>query len=197
MDTMASFLAECGYPLEWFAQSVDEKFKCGICSRVMRDPTATRCGHIYCSRCIAAWVNYYGVCPEKCREVQLQSLRPSQLVAKLISGLQVNCKNKTAGCRARPILAEKEQHEHACPYRPSLNKLFSSIKLSLSQQDLVGEPSKGNHKRTNSSGVLPSSTSRIRSVAKRSPSSAAAFCRKPSLQAMPVAMVSKESARCL
>ncbi len=191
---MASLMADyCGYPLEWFAQPVDEIFKCGICCHVMKDPTATKCGHIYCARCISSWVSYYHSCPERCREVEVGSLRPSQHLAKLISGLVVQCQNKTAGCRARPILAEKHQHEHACSFRPARNlKLFSSVGLSLSQQDLFGGSSKGDHKRTNSSGILQTGSSRIRSLAKRSPSSAAAFCRysSPKHRAMPVAMVS-------
>ena len=189
---MASLMADCGYPQEWFAQPVDESFKCGICCHVMKDPTVTRCGHVYCARCISSWVSYYGGCPERCRDLDIGSLRPSPQMAKFISGLVVQCKNKTAGCQARPILSEKLQHEHACPFRPSLNtRLFSSRKISLSQQDLFGDPSKGNHKRTNSSGILQTSTSKIRSLAKRSPSSAAALCRSSPCKhrAMPVAMV--------
>ena len=191
---MATLLADCGYPLEWFAQPVDDNFKCGICCHVMRDPTATKCGHVYCAKCISSWVSYYGVCPERCRDLEISSLKPSPQLAKLISGLAVQCKNKTAGCRTRPSLDQKHFHEQSCPFGGTAKfnlKLFSSASFSLSQQDLFGSSSKGCHKRTNSSGILQTSTSRIRSLAKRSPSSAAAFCRPtPSHhRAMPVAMV--------
>lgn len=183
-------MADCGYPLEWFAQPVSESFKCSICCHVMKDPTVTKCGHVYCASCISSWVSYYGECPERCRQLSKNSLKPSPQVAKFISGLVVQCKNKSAGCQAQPILAEKLQHEHSCSFRPDL-KLFSRLRVSLSQHDLFSDSSKGNHKRTSSSGVLETGISKIRLLAKRSPSSAAAFCRNsPNNPLMPVAMVS-------
>lgn len=186
-------MSMAGYPVEWFAQTVDESYKCGICCQVLRDPTTTKCGHIYCSRCISSWVSYHGVCPERCRELEVDSLKPMR-VGNLISGLAVHCKNKSIGCRVQVSLAEKHLHEDSCAYsRPTgLRRLLS--KFSLSQQDL--SKYNVNHKRTNSSGV--GSSSRINPIAKtckRSPSSAAALCR-PST-AMPVVMVSSELAAIL
>lgn len=184
---------ECGYPLEWFAQSVDESYKCGICCQVLRDPTTTKCGHVYCSQCISSWVNYYSVCPERCGELEVDSLRRIEHMDHLISGLAVHCKNKSIGCGAQVSLAEKHLHEESCAYSRAtgLRRLLS--KFSLSQQDLTDDRKyKVNHKRTKSSGG--GSSSRINQTCKRSPSSAAAFCRPstavPPSHAMPVVMVS-------
>lgn len=189
---MATKGTGCGYPLEWFAGPVDDSFKCGICCQVLRDPTATKCGHVYCARCISSWVSYYGVCPERCREMEVDSLKRTLHLDKLISGLAVCCKNKS--CRMQPNLAEKHMHEQSCPHRSTLKKL---LKFS-SQLDLRAEDSKFrvHHKRSRSSGGS-ASTTRINAIARRSPS-AAALCRPSALDlsrapgpcAMPVAMVS-------
>lgn len=185
-------MANCGYPLEWFAQPVDESLKCGICCQIMRCPTATKCGHIYCAQCISSWVGYYGVCPERCREVEMGSLKRRKHMDQLISGLAVYCKNKTAGCPVQVSLAEKQHHEQqVCRYRSSASSGLRKLlpKFSLSQQNLFTERKhKAHHKRTSSSGF--SSRDLLHAVSKikiqRSPS-AAAFCNPAP---MPVAMVS-------
>ena len=187
---------EGGYPLEWFAGVVQERFKCGICHQVLREAVATSCGHIYCSGCLSWWIRHYGVCPLRCRELETDSLKRVVQMDRLISGLAVHCKNRAAGCGVVVCLAEKHLHEttncaHAGAHTSGLRRLLS--KLSLSQQDLSeGSKYKVRHKRTKSSG------SPINALARRSPSSAAALCRPstavPSLsvsRAMPVAMVSR------
>lgn len=196
---------ECGYPLEWFAEPVPKKYRCGICSQVLRYPAATPCGHIYCSRCLSTWVSCYGVCPERCRELEVHLLERVVHIDHLISGLAVRCKNRPAGCRVTVTLAEKSIHEASCAYARPSNFRRLLTKASLSQQDIAGEDrklkdAKIRHKRTKSS------TSRINAVAtakqkacRRSPSSAAALCRPStavplsslaSSCAMPIAMVS-------
>lgn len=178
-----------GYPVQWFVGDIDESLKCGICSHVLRDPTVTKCGHIYCGKCVVSWAGYYGVCPERCMEVDLDSLQCLTHMDLFISGLLVHCINRPAGCRLQIKLAEKCQHDQVCPYRSTrhhegLRKLLPS----LSHQDLQGLTHKGHHhKRTKSSGS--SSAAAIHPVSrptvKRTPSSVSAFFP------MPVAMVSE------
>lgn len=190
-----------GYPLEWFVEPVDESFKCGICKQVIRDRTVTPCGHVYCFQCISSWAGLYGVCPERCGEVELHSLScpgPLDTISQFISGLSVHCQNRPAGCRIQIRLAEKCKHEQICPHRrprdPTvLGKLLP--KFSLSQQDLTRVNSSCSlsqdrnfkilHKRSESASAL-----RIHTA----PSSTASVCRPA---AMPVAMVSNQHLFCM
>lgn len=188
-----------GYPLEWFAKPVADRFKCGICKQVIRDPAVTPCGHIYCAQCISSWAKHYGVCPERCREVETNSLScPLNEMGKFISGLAVYCKNRPAGCRVQIKLAEKNQHEQVCSYsrpkRVGLGKLLP--KFSLSQQDLrLASPllqDRGfKQQRTESTSGL-----QIHTLPRRSPStasSAVSSVHRPAGHcAMPVAMVSNQ-----
>lgn len=187
-----------GYPVQWFVGDIDESLKCGICSNVLKDPTVTKCGHIYCGRCIVSWAGYYGVCPERCMQVDLDSLQCLTHMDLFISGLLVHCKNRAAGCRLQIKLAEKYQHEQACPHRATgstaagrqgLRKLLPS----LSQQDLQGLKHKGHHKRTKSSGSSSAAAIHLVPTVKRTPSSISAFFRPSASRsrAMPVAMVSE------
>jgi hypothetical protein len=181
--------------MEWFVEPVRENLKCGICKEVIREPRETPCGHIYCAQCISSWAGYYGICPERCREVSQLSLRsPINDVGKFISGLAVNCKFWPAGCRAQIKLAEKYQHEQICAYRPKsptgLRKFRA--KFSLSQQDLTGvnrSSSESNFKIHRQHSALGY---RVHSLPRRSPSvSAIAVCRQGAVS-MPVAMVSNQ-----
>lgn len=196
-----------GYPLEWFTGPIDEGFKCGICSLVLRDPTITKCGHVYCARCISSWAGYYGVCPECCRQVELDSLSCPLELSTIVSGLAVRCKNRPAGCKAQIRLAEKHLHEQICSYRirrtrSGLGKLLPNF--SLSQQDLSSvfkdRNCKIQHKRSKSSSG-PGSLLRVSSntVPRRSPSSVSAVFRPGAVSArceMPVAMVSEYGSSC-
>ena len=187
-------MADSGFPLEWFAEPVEDHLKCGICSKVLRDPTVTKCGHIYCEQCLYHWVDYYGVCPERCREVELDSLKRSLHVQKLISGLLTGCKNKIAGCPVQVPLAEKHQHERTCPYqsgagfknkkskRNFLHKRQVSAPAAIEENDYVVH-----HKKTKKSIFF--SNTRLSAIA-RSPSSAAILCRTEDARPMPIAMVS-------
>lgn len=187
--------AQHGYPLDWFAEAVDDSYKCGICSQVLKNPTTTKCGHMYCFHCLSSWVSRYGVCPERCRELELDTLKPTLRIHHLISGLAVHCKNKSAGCRVQVSLADKLLHEESCPYSRAggLRKLLLS-KFSLSQLDLSEERKfQVSHKRAKSSEGGSNTRINYNTVAKpktpkRSPSSAAALCRS---SPMPMSMVSK------
>lgn len=184
-----------GYPLEWFADVIAERFKCGICSQVLRDPTITKCGHIYCARCISSWAGYYGVCPERCGTVELDSLICPLELSIIISGLSVRCKNRPEGCKAQIKLAEKPLHEQICPFRIRRTRSALGLgrllpKLSLSQQDLSSviedRPCNIQHKRSKSSSLL-----RV-AIPRRTPSSVSAALFRPAARCeMPVAMVSE------
>lgn len=128
-------MTELGYPLEWFVESIDAYLTCGICCNVLRDPLATECGHVYCTICIQSWIEIYGVCPERCGEVDVESLRRVDYLDKKISCLHTLCKYYKAGCKVSIQFFEKESHERQCRYaKKSIFKVssFSLFKESSS-----------------------------------------------------------------
>ena len=55
-----------GYSPEIFESKEDrDRFSCGFCSRILRDPVQAECGHRFCQNCqraIEEWVNVLCVC---------------------------------------------------------------------------------------------------------------------------------------
>jgi len=39
------------------------EWKCPICMEDIHDPVVTRCGHVFCKRCIYEWLNRSNICP--------------------------------------------------------------------------------------------------------------------------------------
>ena len=106
-----------GYPLEWFAEPIDDYLKCGICNKVLQNPRATSCGHVFCQDCIQSWIEYYGICPNRCGELEVQEVTRAVHIEKRISGLLARCKYTRVGCTAAVSLADKHLHERGCSYR--------------------------------------------------------------------------------
>ena len=114
-----------GYPLEWFVEPIDDYLKCGICGKVLHNPRATLCGHVFCLECIKPWSERFGICPDRCGEVEEDQLRKAVHIEKRISGLLVRCKNYSAGCPVQILLADKHRHEKFCQYHKS--KSFDDV----------------------------------------------------------------------
>ncbi len=154
-----------GYPLEWFAEQVDEYLKCGICNKVMINPRATSCGHVYCKDCLQSWIEYYGVCPERCGEVELQQLTSPLHIQKRISGLLVRCKYVRCGCNVKVALIDKASHEVLCLHRT--NHLFHEIdtrRRHSVEERLITKPI---FKRSNTSGSAPPTSEPLVSLVTR------------------------------
>ena len=97
-------------------ESLDAYLICGICGQVLRDPRATECGHVFCRRCLSLWIDEYGICPARCGEVELESLRRAAHISKKISCLLTRCRYTKVGCKAILQLSDKETHEGKCHY---------------------------------------------------------------------------------
>jgi len=106
-----------GYPLEWFVEPIDDYLKCGICEKVLHSPRATSCGHVFCFQCLKLWIERYGICPDRCGEVEAEQLRKAVHIEKRISGLLARCKYYLSGCPVQVLLADKHRHEKICQYR--------------------------------------------------------------------------------
>ena len=107
---------ESGYPRDIFVEPIDEYLLCKLCGNVMRNPRATPCGHVYCRGCIERWLSRYGVCPQRCRELEAEGLSWAVHIETRISGLKARCQNSGSGCIVQVPLCEKKKHELACPY---------------------------------------------------------------------------------
>jgi hypothetical protein len=108
---------DSGYPLDWFKETVESDLICEICGKVLHVPRATPCGHIFCLRCVEFWIEYYGICPKRCGEIDVDGLSKDPQVEKRIMELPVHCKYNTYGCEAKVALADKQKHEKKCTYK--------------------------------------------------------------------------------
>ena len=98
-------------------EPIDDYLKCGICGNVLQSPRATSCGHVFCQQCLHSWIDYYGICPNRCGEVELEQLTRPVHIEKRISGLLTRCKNYRSGCAVQIPLSEKCKHEQSCSNR--------------------------------------------------------------------------------
>ena len=192
-------MSEGGYPLDWFCELLDESLKCGICCKVLREPRVTPCGHIYCSPCLTPWLDSYGVCPKRCEEVEVDSLRTRIQLDAYISGLYTHCKNKRAGCTEQVPLIEKHLHENICPHRSILvgdrtnsrNSSGSSGSSCNSRIRREASPalSRAAHKRADSFASLTSSIVSVAAVG-RTTSAGSCTAKRGMKSAGVLAMVS-------
>lgn len=160
-------MTDNGYPLEWFVEPIDAHLFCGVCDSVLKDPRATTCGHVFCRKCIHAWIDEYGVCPSRCGEVEVDTLTRSSRIEKKISCLLTGCRYTKVGCKAILQLADKELHERNCHYSKKLSLLgkarsFPFFNFSLSQPE---ESSLHHSKSTSPRGTISESK---RSTSQRS-----------------------------
>ncbi len=165
-------MTDSGYPLEWFAGPIDAHLVCGICGNVLKDPRATACGHVFCRKCIHAWIDEYGVCPARCGEVEVEALHRASHIDKKVSCLMTSCKYTKVGCKAILKLADKELHERTCHYSKKLSILGKTRSFSI----FKSSPEEASHHNSRSkstrhhllSGSVSESEKDKRSTAQRS-----------------------------
>ncbi len=116
---------DSGYPLDWFTDKVDEKLICEICGKVLQSPRATPCcSNQFCLHCLEFWIEYYGVCPKRCGEIEADGLVKDQAIEKSIQSLYVHCKH---GCKAKITLEDKLKHEKKCTHRQEENGTVDTV----------------------------------------------------------------------
>ncbi|CAF3434402.1 unnamed protein product [Rotaria socialis] len=74
--------------------SIDENYKCSICSRPFKQPVTTPCDHNYCQDCIQNWLNQNRLSCPTCREpLSTDDLTPitTRLVLNILDKLLVKC----------------------------------------------------------------------------------------------------------
>lgn len=74
--------------------SIDENYKCFICSKPLKHPVTTPCDHSYCQDCIQNWLNQnHSSCPTCHRSVSVNDLTPitTRLILNILDKLLVKC----------------------------------------------------------------------------------------------------------
>uniref|UniRef100_UPI00398E6D91 E3 ubiquitin-protein ligase PDZRN3-B isoform X2 n=1 Tax=Pristiophorus japonicus TaxID=55135 RepID=UPI00398E6D91 len=108
-----------GFELERFREDVDPDFKCNLCNKVLEDPLATPCGHVYCAGCLLPWVVQRGKCPRECRRVSAKELQPVVPLRELILRLEIRCDHRGRGCGRAVPLRRLAEHAETCDFSPA------------------------------------------------------------------------------
>lgn len=107
-----------GFDPERFAAPVAAELQCKLCGRVLEEPLATPCGHVFCAGCLLPWAARRGRCPLRCRPLAPADLRPVLPLRSLVQKLEVKCDYSPRGCRRVLRLRELPAHLAACRYGP-------------------------------------------------------------------------------
>lgn len=95
----------------------DDYISCPICCNVLWKPIACQtCENAFCKKCIRLWLkDNPHKCPFQCR---FQERKPSPILLKILSKLQLACRHKMNGCSAVCLYEALEKHEQQeCGYR--------------------------------------------------------------------------------
>ncbi|CAF1111248.1 unnamed protein product [Adineta ricciae] len=80
---------------EYFDEpSIDENYKCSICTKPLQHPVTTPCDHTYCQQCIRQWLSQnHSSCPTCRQALSSDDLTPitTRLVLNMLDKLLVKC----------------------------------------------------------------------------------------------------------
>ena len=109
--------AEEGYEDERFESAVSENLHCAICLNVLKQPMqCVNNEHSFCRPCILRHLQETQRCPTCIEPLTPQTLRPSRVVADLISELKISCDNFARGCGDSVKLENLEAHVARCGF---------------------------------------------------------------------------------
>ena len=95
----------------------DDFVVCPICTNILWKPVACQtCENSFCVNCIRLWLKEQpNKCPFSCR---FQERKPTGILLKLLSKLNLDCENKSQGCTMIiPYEALEKHQQQECDYR--------------------------------------------------------------------------------
>ena len=123
-----------GYSYDFLTEP-PQKYHCGICTRVLKDPHLTECcGHEFCKTCLERWgmSSKSKTCPH-CREVNFNHIVNKQSKRE-IDELKVRCSHRKNGCGWVGELVLIEAHHKSCDY---FQIQCSMCELGMKRMDLT------------------------------------------------------------
>ncbi|XP_074655314.1 TNF receptor-associated factor 2-like [Tubulanus polymorphus] len=133
-----------GYTLSIFVEPVQEKYLCGYCGLVLRDPMQNNCGHRFCKSCVKQLEFLYNrgeavkcqLCLDEGSSDEEATFKPDQTYAdravfKEISKKMVTCSNE--GCTFKSSLKDYVKHEDECAYMLIACPLGCGMKINPSK----------------------------------------------------------------
>ncbi|XP_041371123.1 TNF receptor-associated factor 2-like [Gigantopelta aegis] len=115
-----------GYPTAIFESGFDNKFICGLCKKILRDPLQSFCGHRFCKECVKKTIGSSSNVPcPSCTEEHIEDgeynmlkseqMFPDNAVKREMIRQSAMCAN--SGCTWRGVFKDYTAHEQACDYR--------------------------------------------------------------------------------
>lgn len=134
-----------GYGVYLFTDQVHDELKCPICYRVLEEPVSGHlCDHLYCHKCIKAWLQRSFECPMDRVHLIESDLKPApKIIIALLKKLKINCPNRELGCCWTVSLGDIDSHLSWCFFNNSTQASSSSNLMSpIKQMRVIGDQSK-------------------------------------------------------
>ncbi|KAJ7383310.1 hypothetical protein OS493_029277 [Desmophyllum pertusum] len=97
--------------------TVDTRYLCLLCEKILKDPVQTGCGHVYCNSCITDLKRDDGsyVCPVDKTPFAANQVFPDNFMKREVLNLVVACPNSSDDCMWRGEVRHIDKHRSSCP----------------------------------------------------------------------------------
>ncbi|XP_033110877.1 TNF receptor-associated factor 3-like [Anneissia japonica] len=120
-DLSLGSLADFGYKLNFFNESLLEDLRCGICQLAVHNAMQVPCGCRFCASCILNQKHDNSgksACPNCNEEFSKDELAPDHHARRQILKAIIYCPHKDQGCVETFPRKELQHHLESCPFSP-------------------------------------------------------------------------------